>query len=58
MPASEIMHKFKKGTLKSGGGAKVKKLAQAKAIAAKYGKGKHAGKPEKKNPYRELRGAK
>ena len=37
MPASEIMHKFKHGTLKSSSGAKVTNPAQARAIAASYG---------------------
>lgn len=41
MPAREIMHKFKKGTLKSGSGKKVTSRAQAKAIAASYGKKGH-----------------
>jgi hypothetical protein len=40
MPASEIMRKFKKGTLKSSSGQKVRKLSQAKAIASSYGKKK------------------
>ena len=39
MPASEIMHKFKAGTLHSGSskGPKVTNPAQAKAIASSYG---------------------
>lgn len=38
MPTKEIMHKFKHGTLRSGSGAKVTSPAQARAIAASYGK--------------------
>ena len=32
MPWTEVMHKYKKGTLRSGGGGKVKSRAQAIAI--------------------------
>lgn len=41
MPASEIMHKFKAGTLRSSSGQKVTNPAQARAIAASYGKREH-----------------
>lgn len=44
MPASEIMHKFKKGTLKSGSGKKVTSRKQAVAIAASYNKKRKGGK--------------
>jgi hypothetical protein len=44
MPASEIMHKFKHGTLRSGSGQKVTNPAQAKAIAASYGTKGHLKK--------------
>lgn len=47
MPASEIMHKWKHGTLKSGSGHKVTSLAQAKAIAASYGPRGHLKKKAK-----------
>lgn len=46
MPASEIMHKFKKGTLKSSSGKKVTSHKQAIAIAASYNK-KSKGKKKK-----------
>lgn len=49
MPAGEIMRKFYDGTLKSGSGAKVTSLAQARAIAVQYtGKGEEKRKPKKK----------
>jgi hypothetical protein len=41
MPAAEIMRKFKAGTLKSGSGHPVTNPAQARAIAASYGKKEH-----------------
>lgn len=36
MPASEIFHRFKKGTLRSSNGAKVTSRRQAIAIALSY----------------------
>jgi len=48
MPASEIMSKFKHGVLRSGSGQKVTNPAQARAIAASYGKGGHLKKKAKK----------
>lgn len=51
MPASEIMHKFKHGTLKSSSGKKVTNRKQALAIAASYNKKeKKHGKGRKKYP--------
>lgn len=44
MPAAEIMHKFKAGTLRSSSGAKVTNPAQARAIAASYGSKGHKKK--------------
>lgn len=43
MPASEIFHKFKAGTLKSGSGQKVTDRKQAIAIAMKYKRRENAG---------------
>jgi hypothetical protein len=51
MPSSEVMHKFKKGKLKSGSGGKVKSRKQAIAImmSEKRKEKAHGGKyPEKK----------
>lgn len=50
MPASEIMRKFKKGTLRSGSGGKVTDPEQAKAIAASYGEEEHKKKAKGKLP--------
>jgi hypothetical protein len=47
MPASEIMHKWKHGTLKSSSGHRVTSLTQAKAIAASYGSKGHLKKRAK-----------
>lgn len=47
MPASEIMHKFKHGTLRSGSGQLVTNPAQARAIAASYGTKGHLKKKAK-----------
>jgi len=44
MPASEIFHKFKAGTLRSSSGAKVTDRKQAIAIAMSYGNKGHSGK--------------
>lgn len=40
MPFNEVMSKFKRGTLKSGSGGKVKSRKQAVAIGMQYKSGK------------------
>jgi len=53
MPREEIFRKFKKGTLRSGSGKKVKSRKQAIAIAMKYPKehkGKHRAGSANPNP--------
>lgn len=53
MPSSEVLHKFKKKTLRSGSGHKVKDRKQAIAImmSEKRAEKAHGGKyPEKKKP--------
>lgn len=51
MPAAEIMRKFYAGTLKSGSGAKVTNVQQAKAIAASYERKEHKKKNSNRHPH-------
>lgn len=58
MPSSQVMPKFKRGTLKSSSGQKVTNPAQARAIAASEAREekKHGGHyPEKKRSARAER---
>lgn len=59
MPASEVMHKYGKGDLKSSNGKKVTNRKQAIAImlSEKRNEAKHGGhykEGKKRNPFKEI----
>ena len=58
MPFDEVLHKFKAGTLKSGGGGKtVKDRKQAIAIMLSEKRKAAAGKSEYKSPLEDALGS-
>ena len=54
MPYTEVMHKYKRGTLRSGSGAKVTSRAQAIAIRMSEKRAAEGGKKEYRPSLRGL----